>query len=203
MVPSSRPAAESVQPHPPNRVDATVLTPPPALLPCLLRALVIGLLCWGVAAGAIWWFGRPQPNKAGFFHRQEIQFRSLPVDDNALRAWIESRDSVSEVEIKRLKKSSLGVEVVASQPEGAEQGQDQILGLSYRIPGRQRLSPPWQQLGYGKDTHTMSSSTGSVNFSATLGVSYFLFLLARFLDLGFLIMGLSCADYQPREMVRS
>ncbi|MHC4078314.1 MAG: lysostaphin resistance A-like protein [Planctomycetota bacterium] len=137
------------------------------------KAALIGVLAWVPIATIAWWTGRPGPQDTQK-HTEEFTFAAMPTDLAPLRDWATGQPGVQDVMVRRVEKA----------------GKGEVVELRYGSQSKEHLAPPWQELGYLRPDSTTRRWVGKLRIGVHQGLSYYLFLLARCLDVGFLIVGI-------------
>lgn len=133
-------------------------------------ALLIGVVVWLPVATLVWWPGSPERLE----HQDQFGFVSGPTDPGPLRDWVTKQPDAADVEVRQLTKPEkeetphwIEVRYVSTTPKG--------------------LEPPWEELGYGQPKKTERRWSGKIRIDLHQDVGFYLFLLSRCLDVGFLI----------------
>lgn len=141
--------------------------------PHVAGALIIGVLLWVPTATVFWWTGRTAP-RGLLQHTDEFSFAVIPADLEALRAWVVRQPGIQEARLHRV----------------AKDGEEELLELCYRSASTESLAPPWKQLGYPQPASAVHRWRGRLQIRVHQKPAFYLFLLARCLDLGALIVAL-------------
>ena len=142
-------------------------------MPYMAKAALIGVLVWVPIATIAWWTGRPGPQD-NHRHTHQFTFAAIPTDLDPLRGWAVRQPGIQDVEVQRVTK-----------PDKRE-----VVELRYGSSSKQWLTPPWEELGCPKPQSMARQWSGKLRITVQHGLAYYLFLLSRSLDLGFLIVGI-------------
>jgi len=136
-------------------------------------AVLVGVVVWLPVAAVAWWTSRPGP--AGqLAHTDEYSFTPMPEDLAPLRKWTARQSGVANVEVRRVTKPN-------------KEGPLEVIEMRYGSSRREALAPPWKELGYPKPEQATHHWSGKLRIALARGIGFYAFLLARCLDLGFLI----------------
>lgn len=139
----------------------------------LRTAVIVGMVVWLPVATLAWWADRAGPEGI-LRHTDRFTFTSMPADLGPLRDWMARQPDVVDVEVQP-----------AQRPE--DKDSSETVELRYGSRSQQALAPPWKELGYAQPTRPTHHWSGKINIAIGHDIGFYIFLLARCLDLGFLI----------------
>ncbi len=146
-------------------------------------------------------------------------FPQAPAGLDALRTWVTGQPGIEDVEVRLVAKPDSKVEwrpvsksetkpgqkpetkpgtkaekepgtVIGTETGTETQQERKTVQLRYRSMSREPLAPPWEELGYAKPSWTSRQWSGKFQIGVHQGIGFYLFLLARCLDVGFLVAGI-------------